>query len=207
MIKRVIFDIDYTLLIPNYEKEKDFFKEYFPKVGSYLMDHIGEVLKEYENTHLKYEEYDFLCYLNQYSQIKLDRFFLQKWFEFNVRLEKQNVEEARNLLEYLKNHNLDIVALSNWFTAAQAEKLNLVGLLDYFDEVYGGDICLKPHKIAYQTAIGNCQPEECLMIGDSLLEDVIAPSRMGLHAIHYTNQDQNHEYKKIKTLAEVKNYL
>lgn len=207
MIQRVIFDIDYTLLIPNYDKEKEFFRDCFPKVGLYFSNHIGEILKEYEHTHLKYNKQELLHHLNQYSQVELDEMFLNQWFKFNVQLEKQNVDEARNLLEYLIGQNLDIVALSNWFTKAQKEKLRRVGLIDYFDEIYGGDICLKPHSIAYKTAIGKHYPEECLMIGDSLLEDVIAPARMGLHTIHYTKEEQSHEYIKVKKLSEVKKYL
>lgn len=208
MIKRVIFDIDYTLLIPNYDREKEFFKTHFPKIGSYFINHVGEILKEYEHTHLKYEKQELLYHLNKYSEIKLDDNFLNKWFEFNLQLEKQNVREARELLEYFVNRNIDIVALSNWFTNAQKEKLKKVGLLDYFDAVYGGDIYLKPYENAYKLAIGEYKPQECLMIGDSLIEDVIAPAKIGIHSIYYTkNQEKDCEYQKVKRLTEVKNYF
>ena len=42
-----------------------------------------------------------------------------------------------------------LVILSNWFTITQIERLRKNNLLQYFDEVYGGDYTIKPHKEAF----------------------------------------------------------
>lgn len=86
MIKRIIFDIDYTLLVPNYSHEVEFFKNYY--MSDYFMNNIGKVLEEYENSHLRYEVYDFLNYLNKFSKSNLDKEFLYNWFCFNTMLKK-----------------------------------------------------------------------------------------------------------------------
>ena len=205
MIKRVIFDIDYTLLKPNYDEEHTFFSKI--NMNDYFLNHIGEVLDYYEKTHIHYEVNDFLKYLSHYSKTPLDEEFLKSWFQFNTELKEQDVSEAVEILEYLRQQKVEIVALSNLFTTAQRKKLEKVGLIQYFDEVYGGDIYLKPYIESYLTAIGYCAPNECLMIGDNLQVDVIAPSNLGIHGIHYTQSESNHEYPKIKKLTEIKKYF
>ena len=182
MIKRIIFDIDYTLLVPNYSHEVEFFKNYY--MSDYFMNNIGKVLEEYENSHLRYEVYDFLNYLNKFSKSNLDKEFLYNWFCFNTMLKKQDVSDSKELLEYCKNKKIEIVALTNWFTEVQKKKLEKVGLSHYFDNIYGGDVYLKPHLESYLNAIGNNQPSDCIMVGDNLLVDVMVPSQLGINTIH-----------------------
>ena len=52
-IKRIVFDIDYTLLIPNYYRETEFFEEVVPNHGEYLTQNIMQILTEYEHAHKK----------------------------------------------------------------------------------------------------------------------------------------------------------
>lgn len=87
------------------------------------------------------------------------------------------------------------------------EKIGKVGLLKYFDAVYGGDIYLKPNPEAYLNAIGNHDPKDCMMVGDTLEVDVSAPSLLGINAIHFTKDDVEHEFTKVKKLTEIKKYL
>ena len=169
-MKKIIFDIDYTLLKPNYEYEQNFFKDY--AMTEHFMNNIGKVLGDFENCHLKYNKKEFLRYLNQFSSMHLDEEFLL-----------------------------------NWFTEVQKKKLEIVGLLKYFDEVYGGDIYLKPNPQSYLKAIGDSQPSDCIMVGDTLEVDVIAPSALGIKAIHLTKKEVDHEFTKVKKLTEIKKYL
>ncbi len=204
-MKRIIFDVDYTLLNPNYENELEFFKNY--EMTEHFMNNIGKVLGEFENNHLKYNKSELLSYLNQFSSLHLDETFLYNWFNFNIRLQEQDVSDAKELLEYCRKNKIEIVALTNWFTEVQKKKLETVGLLKYFDEVYGGDIFLKPNPESYLHAIGCHKPEECIMVGDTLEVDVSAPSLLGINAIHFTKDDVGHEFTKVKKLTEIKKYL
>lgn len=120
-MKRIIFDVDYTLLKPNYENEIAFFKDY--AMTKEFMDDIGKALGEFENNQLKYNVKEFLNYLNQFSSFNLDETFLYNWFRFNIELEEQDVSDAKELLEYCRKTKIEIVALTNWFTEVQKKKL------------------------------------------------------------------------------------
>ncbi len=208
MIKRIIFDIDYTLLKPNYNREPDFFLRYVSEDNDYFVHHMYEILKEYEETHVKYELSAILKHLNKYSgDIRLDQKFFNEWVEFSTELDEQDISISYDVLSYLSS-KYEIVALSNWVKKSSTKKLEKFDLLKHFSEIYGGDDYLKPYSESYQLAIGNYKPEECLMIGDNLTNDVIGAINAGLHAIHYTNgKEVEHEYPKIKCLSELKKLL
>lgn len=208
MIKRIIFDLDYTLLKPNYDKEHNFFKQFVSLDNEYFIHHMGEILREYETTYPKYELELFLKHINKYSNgIKIGKDFIDKWVLFSAELDIQDTSIVKDVLSYL-NGKYELVVLTNWLTEAQKKKLEKFDLLKYFEEVYGGDKCLKPFKESYQMAIGSHKPEECVMIGDNLNSDVIEAIKYGLQAIHYTNgKEVNHEYQKVKCLSELKKIL
>lgn len=206
MIKRIIFDIDYTLLIPNYGREKEFLANQVPKENVYFINHMYDILSEYEKNNKKYDKKDLLLFLNKYVNIKLEEDFLNQWFLFNIDLIKQDTTEVRETLDYLSKYEL--VTLSNWFNKPQIKKLQKLGLENYFDEFYGGDQALKPNRESYLMACGENLPSECVMVGDNLENDVIGAINVGLKAIHYTNnQDYNHDYVKVKRFRDLKNIL
>lgn len=208
MIKRIIFDLDYTLLKPNYDREHEFLKQYVPLDNEYFIYHMYEILKEYETTHPRYELESFLKHMNKYSNgVKIEKDFFDNWAIFSTKLDDQDTSIVDDVLIYLSK-KYELVVLTNWVTEAQKKKLENFDLLKYFDEVYGGDKCLKPFQESYQMAMGNNKPEECVMIGDNLNSDVIEPIKYGLQAIHYTNgKEVNHEYQKVKCLSELKKIL
>lgn len=207
MIKRVIFDVDYTLLKPNYNNESEFFKKYIPEDNEYFIYHMDEILKQYEMDFESYNKDYFLKYINQFSNVPLNEEFLENWFNFSSHLEEQDTSEAQEILEYLLP-KYEIVVLTNWFREVQIKKLLQVDLLKYMKEIYTGDQYLKPYPESYLMAIGTHKPKECIMIGDNLEADVIGAIDSGLHAIHYTRgRELDHSYQKVKTLQELKQYL
>lgn len=208
MIKRIIFDIDYTLLKPNYDREYLFFKKYVSEDNHYFIYHMYEILKEYEDTHLKYELNTILNHLNRYCDgLELDEKFFNDWVNFSTELDKQDTSVVDDVLSYLSN-KYELVALSNWVRESSIKKLEKTDLLKYFTHVYGGDDYLKPNVESYTMAIGSYKPEECIMIGDNLNIDIIGAINAGLHAIHYTNGKYvDHQYQKIKCLSELKKLL
>jgi len=208
MIKRVIFDIDYTLLKPNYNREYEFLEKYVSKENDYFIHHMYEILKEYEDTNVKYDLNTILKHLNKYSgDYLLDESFFNDWVIFSTELDEQDTSIVHDVLSYLSDE-YELVALSNWIRKASIKKLEKFDLLKYFTEVYGGDDCLKPNPGSYKMAIGNHKPDECIMIGDNLNTDVIGALNAGLHAVHYTNgKTVEHEYQKINCLSELKKLL
>lgn len=206
MIKRVIFDIDYTLLNPNYDREKEFFQKFVSEENDYFINHMYEILKEYEQIYINYDRELLINHLNKYlnSPLKLD--FLDCWFEFNTDLDEQDVSETKDVLDYLSKYEL--VTLSNWFKKPQKEKLNKLGLLKYFQDFYSGENCLKPRKESFILSCGHLNSSECVMIGDNLEVDIKGAISAGLNAIHYTRgKEKEHEFPKVKSLKELKKIL
>lgn len=208
MIKQIIFDIDYTLLKPNYDREYLFLQKYVSKDNEYFIHHMYEILLEYESNNSRYELCSILNHLNQYSDdVQLDERFFNDWVEFSSELDEQDTTIVHDVLSYL-NDKYELVALSNWVRTAQIRKLEQLDLLKYFTQVYGGDDFLKPSLESYQLAIGSYKPNECIMVGDSLSNDVIGAIKAGLQAIHYTNgREVEHNYPKVKCLTELKEIL
>jgi len=208
MIKRVIFDIDCTLIKPNYENEGSFFQKYVSKNNDYFIHHMYEILTEYEQNNFRYEIDSLLEHLNKYSGgVLLDEKFYDDWLAFIMDIEEQDVSIVHDVLSYLTT-KYELVALSNGFRVTQTENLRKLDLLKYFVEIYGGEDCIKPRIESYYMAIGSHRPDECVMIGDSLSSDVIGAINAGLHAIHYTNgKDVEHNYPKVKCLSELKDLL
>lgn len=207
MIKRIIFDVDYTLLKPNYDQEVTFLKKYVPEDNEYFLYHMHDILTQYELKFKRYEKSELLNHINQFSKTNLDEKFLEQWFQFSSNIHEQDVSDSIEILEYLKL-KYEIVVLTNWFKKVQVEKLTKVDLLKYISEVYAGDQYLKPYPESYLMAVGKHNPMECMMIGDNLDVDVIGAIKTGLQAIHYTRGiDLEHPYQKVKTLEELKKYL
>ena len=205
MIKRVIFDIDNTLLEPNYSQMPIFLKKYSTDYN--FINGMHSILSEYEKSFKRYTKKDLLDHLNQYTNSPLNEEFLTNLFEYNKSLPEQDMEEVDDVLTYLKQ-KYELVVLSNWFKDVQISKLKKLDILKYFDEIYAGDEFLKPYPESYAWAIGNHRPEECIMIGDSLEMDVIGPIKNGLQAIYYTNgKDETHKYPQIKKLSDLKKIL
>ena len=82
-----------------------------------------------------------------------------------------------------------------------------VVLYKYFKGVYGGDTnYLKPDKKAYKIVLDKYDASDCVFIGDSLQNDVIAPLNLGMRAIWLTNSFDNN-YECISDLEELRNIL
>lgn len=206
MIKRIIFDIDYTLLVPNYYREKEFLSRILSRENTFFINNMYLILKKYEEQYVSYDKERFIKYLNNYTNEPLPSDFLEQWFEFNTELDEQDVSEIEDTLTYLSKYEL--VTLTNWFGEPQKKKLELLGLKKYFKEFHSGDEILKPYKASFINACGNNKPSECVMIGDNLEVDIIGAINAGLDAIHYDEKEKaEHEYKKIKKIGELKKLL
>lgn len=81
--------------------------------------------------------------------------------------------------------------VSNFFLAHwPAKMLERYGLRDHFQFVLDSAECgkRKPGEVIYQIALeaaGNPDPERVLFIGDHLMNDAIAPQRLGMQSIYF----------------------
>ena len=208
MIKRIIFDIDNTLIL-----FKDSFAysyaEIFPDKDLKKAKEVYDALEFYEDEEDIYTEEKMLNFLNR----KLN-------YSFTIdMIKKINEEVAENwvneknqeLIDTLKylSEKYEIYALTNWFTKTQKRRLEKMDILQCFDKVIGTDIVkIKPHKEAYLLASQGIKIEECLFVGDSARKDLDVPYQMGAKVIHFDNNYQNNnDYPKIRNIKELKNIL
>ena len=102
------------------------------------------------------------------------------------------VPGARQMLENLQEKGYRLFAASNSFGHLQRSRLEHAGILHFFEDTYismdiGYD---KPDIRFYQEALRRCglQPDEVLMIGDSMTTDVLGAQAAGIDALFFDRQ-------------------
>lgn len=121
---------------------------------------------------------------------------------------------ARQLLRYLKRRGLKLAIISNGWADALAQKLEWLGIRQYFDFVVASESIrarksdLKPFRMALRKL--KLRPADCLMVGDRLDEDAYA-KKLGIDFVWFASRPhfkhprpiEKFDYK-IKDLAELK---
>ena len=206
MIKKIIFDIDNTILdtykdcIETYEEYiydnqlnikaqdiYDMFEEYEVSNGNYLKDDLIKFISNKYGISYKEDELNNLLYLySNHSTL------------INV--------NTINILQYLSS-KYDVVALTNWYKDIQYKRLENVGVGKYFIKVYGIEDGKKPDVKAFKNAIGNNLYSECVMIGDSLNSDINVAKELGMKTIYYNKNCKNNHENEINNLDELLNIL
>ncbi len=207
-MKAIIFDLDNTLIMWKDEfisALKNVLKEMNYNFSEELITKIDESINMSEKYYPKLSKETFLEFVNHRTNLNLPILFVDKLIEAQGNLFYQD-EELKNTLEYLSK-KYDLYVITNWFTETQKKRLENMGILQYFQKVYGADInYYKPNPQAFAVIFEKYQPNECLSIGDSLENDVEFPISLGMHAIWKTDK-KDHRYQTIKSLNELKNIL
>lgn len=206
MIKRLIFDIDGTLIrgasftgaIIKTLKEFDSYSE--DNLENFL-----EAIKTYEIEHDNYNKRDYVHHLNKHMGTDLNEEFLDKFFE-NLRMAvPSEYKEVEETILYL-SRKYELVLLSNFFEVSQRNRLEEMGISKYFNEFYGQNI-IKPNKEVYKEACGNNLPFECIMIGDNIELDIKVPSMLGLRTILISSKEDSPYGDTIRNISDLKDIL
>lgn len=213
MIKRVVFDIDNTL-IPWKEEYYDEIKRVLEELNiDYTEKDYKNILKafgEYEDIYYTFDKKLMLNYINNYTNKKYPKEFIYKVIDRWANCVPKEIDKnIIKLLEYLKT-KYELVILTDWYKEQQTKRLEKVGILKYFSKVYSAENTKrKPFKEAFIHAIGDNKPSECIMIGDNFERDIKGALNAGLQAIYYTpNEIKNKdEYYTISKLEEIMNIL
>lgn len=214
MIKRIVFDLDNTLI--NWEGEYwhlGIIKACEELNIPYTMDmeeKIIKVIDEYEN---KQEYYDIKVMQTSINK-ELEKDYATDFIKtilkfFEVCVPKQIDSNVEKTLEYLSN-KYELVILTNWFENQQVQRLKNSGILKYFKKVYGTEkIKVKPNKEAFVSAIEGCKPNECIMIGDNLKIDIDGAMEAGMNAIFLNKKNivVDKKYRQIRSIDELINIL
>lgn len=126
------------------------------------------------------------------------------------------IDEVEDVLEELKS-KYKLVVATKGDLKDQHRKLHHSGLGPYFHHI---EVMTDKEEIDYQKLLGrlDIQPEEFIMIGNSLRSDVLPVLELGGHAVHvpfhttwlheHIDHEINHpNFKTIKKLSEVKDIL
>ena len=207
MIKRIIFDLDNTLIMwnDNYlEAIKKTTKEY--KIQEDYK-YLSSLIDQYDNEYDHYDKNLLVQFINKHIDSKIDinflNTFLNKFGYMSIR--SDNVIET---LDYLSK-KYELVVLTNWFQKPQVERLKNASILKYFKEVIGGELYMKPNPKAYINACGKYKPNECIIVGDDYNKDILGAYNTGLNVIYfnYKNKLNKNNFKEIKEFKELERIL
>ena len=202
MIRRVIWDLDNTLMKRDLQAEEDFFKE---NLSAEQGLRLISLLSEYEDQFPKFDISMIASFCQQKVNFLVDEDFFRRWFHVHLEHPGSIIDGAYDVLSDLQNEGFENVVLTNDDSIYQKERLRLVGLLPYIQEVYGGEYYFKPREEAYLAACGSHLPRECFMVGDDLKKDVYAPRNFGIVSWHYNPNHRQSDYRyEIDKLEKVK---
>lgn len=204
-IKRIIFDLDNTVIIWNdkyLEGIKKASKEY--NLFSKYKD-IDNTLLDYEDYYSNYSIENLQEHIKNKIDIDVSKDFINTWLKYVGEMSEEN-KEFNDTLEYLSK-KYELVILTNYFKDVQVERLKNAKCLNYFKEVYGGDKYIKPNKESFIEAMNGFSPNECLMVGDTYEIDIMGAKNVGMKAIHVQSKKVDNEVITIKDITELKNIL
>lgn len=195
MIKRIIFDIDGTLItginFSSYvENALNKYGIKDPnKVKLFLLN-----IKEYEKEYNCYDRDLYLNFFSEKTSCKLDYKFLNIFFEELKKAIPSNSKKIKEMLYSLKDYQL--VLLSNYFEESQRNRLRSMEIDNFFKEYYGEKIT-KPNEEVYISAAGLYNSNECLIVGDDKKLDIDIPKELGFNTI-FVNENGD-----IKSVEEI----
>lgn len=203
--QRFIFDLDGTLLLPDYSYEKDYFKSVLSRDDAeFFIPMIPELLEDYENSYRRYDTKKLSRYLTACSGVLITDKIIRGWKEALGETESKMVDGVVETLEELSRRDKDMAILTNWFLNPQLKRLEKASIKDYFTGFYGGEYAIKPHAESYRMACGRYSMEDCVMIGDSLNRDVLPAMAVGLDAIYFNpNNNENFDKEKVKSIGRM----
>lgn len=179
--KKYIFDLDYTLLIPDWSKEDDYFRRTIPlEEQEEFFKQKQPILNKYE---LEFPKYDFKTLSDFFKSygFTVSEVVISGWMIHNGETIEDVVPDGViELLEYLKSTGKEIVILTSWFSGTQIPRLKRTGLYDYIDKIVAGEDAMKPDLESFELAIGATDKEDCIMIGDSVKSDKAGAENAGI---------------------------
>ena len=205
-MKAIIFDVDNTLI--DWKDEfvfalRNLLKEIYPNISEDEILKIDKVIDENEKYLKSLNKKEFLEYIRNKCKINFSDDFVDKLIIAQGNCVYED-EELNKTIEYLSS-KYDLYVISNWFTKTQQLRLEKMGILKYFKNVWGADTnYFKPDVKAFDVILKHYNKEECVYIGDKLDIDIIPALNFGMNAIWKTNEVSD-KYKTIRNINELRN--
>lgn len=209
MIKKIIFDLDNTLLFISAKWEQSYQKfidKYNLSINpKELYSCIETFEKNIDNVIVTYK---IMCeYINSRLPISLTEDMFIELLDVYKNIPLLNTDIVYNVLEYL-SHKYELIVYTNWFSKNQIERLKTYSLDKFFSRIYGwDDLEIKPSKIGIEKIIGNNNIDEYVFIGDNMEFDLEIPYNMGMATIFlnrkFIKQNKFNEVFSIEELKEI----
>ena len=148
--KKYIFDIDYTILIPDWSKEDDYFKEHIlENEQEEFFKNKQSILNKYGQEFPRNNTKTLSDYFKSYG-FTVSEDTINGWMIYNGETIKDEVVDGVvDLFKYLKENNKDI------------------------DKIVAGEDAMKPGLESFELAIDGTNKKDCIMIGDSIRSDKV----------------------------------
>lgn len=213
MIKKVIFDVDDTII----DWKKEYGQMYLGGALDYfkiphdeqLCINIEDKVMEYGKQAKKYSRKEITQYLNNQMNLNLPSDYMNVALNLMTNCVPEKLDDDTiETFEYLSN-KYELVVLTNWFEIPQTIRLDKLNVLKYFTHIYGSDdVIAKPYAGSFKTAMGSCKRDECVMVGDSVRADILGALRNGMHAVHMNKKGEPsiegaEEIKKLSDLMKI----
>ena len=210
MIKKIVFDLDNTLLFLSNEWEENY-KRFIDKYNLNILANdlflcIGNFEKKMKNIVVSKQKLS--EYVSNDLSIDFTTDMILELSEIYNNISLLNTDTIYDVLNYL-SEKYELIAYTNWFTDDQIKRLRKYDLDKFFTKVYGWDILpKKPSKEGLSEIIKNDDIENYAFIGDSIELDLKVPYSMGIATIFYNRKNiKQNKYKEIFKIEELKNIL
>ena len=190
MIKRLIFDVDNTLIpwLDEYNRAIDeTLEELEYPHNSKLCERIDIASSNYEIDRKKYTRKGMLEFINKEINQELPSEFIDIWINNLKKCAPSTLSEEEYMTLETLSKKYELVILTNWFEESQIARLKKSNIYKYFSEIHGAEKFAKPYKESFAQAIGNNLPEECAMIGDDLKNDIKGAIDAGIKNVIWKN--------------------
>lgn len=208
-MKAIIFDVDNTLIMWRDEFLSGLITTLKELHYDFSLDEIREIdnaIEDFDKIDIKLTKENILDYINKRCNLDFNIDFINKLIVNQGNLCVYEDDNLTQLIKYLSN-KYDLYVISNWFTDTQKLRLERMHILEYFKGVYGADINFKkPDSRCFDIVLSKYTKNECIMIGDSLVNDIEPAERIGMKALWLTNRESD-KYRTIKSLEELKEIL
>lgn len=208
MIKKIIFDLDNTLIM----WKSEYVNALNQTIKKYCInesgDYINSLIDSYEEHFDRYDRKILMDYINENILEKIDMKFIDD-FLYNIGFMSEENKNVIDILEYLSK-KYELVVLTNWFKEPQINRLKTAKIYKYFKDVFGGEEVIKPNKQAFINACGDTDAKDCLMIGDNYNIDIVGAYNAGLNVIYFNHgfkENNKLKFDEISDFRELMNIL
>ena len=210
MIKKIIFDLDDTLIINDDNSINDYVEVLKKHDNDFSFEKAKELYKcidKYEKVVNYFDKEDLLKFINNYFNKNYSIDFVNDILDAVGNWCYLIPDNLIDTLDYLSS-KYELYVLTNWFTSSQSKRLEKANIRKYFKEIAGPEKSVKPAKESFEYFFNDCEPNECLIIGDRYEIDIKVPIELGMNGLLYDRLkkydnidcDKFYDWKELKDI-------